>query len=142
MTYKNLDTEIKRLVDNGIFSHEEIAKGLKLSQDMFKELLTEELKLLIDFWIVQNKASLASKVFYLAERGEKYDEVKLAATKYLLAALHGLNDKTSIEQASLALRRQSLKFNQTLKAASMSTQWDADMTEKFIENVKKVEKVL
>jgi|SRR6185503_1974702 len=135
--------DLEFFIRKGIFSHDELAKALLMPLEKFKEELTPDLEEKIDYWIVKNKLGLLENMFNLAtECPDEHDGIRVTATKYLLAALHGLTEKNALDKASLDLKRQNTKFNQTLKAAQMSTQWDEDITEKFIKNLKKVEKVL
>ena len=139
---RELDVElIKSLINKGLFSYKELASALCMSVDTFGDMLDDITRSLIDKAIVDNKAMLIDKMTDIAYEGNKSDEVKFAALKYLLAALHGMTERNSIDKAELALKQENQRFSQTLRAAQMATKWeDPDITDKFLENVRKITK--
>lgn len=134
--------ELTELVGQGIFSHGELAKALCLSLDDFYLAIDEDTRIYIDKLVVDHKIDLISRMRYFSKDGSDHEVVQMQATKFLLAALHALTEKNSIDKQTLELKKQTQRFNQTLKAAKMSTEWEEGFTEKFIENVKKMDKVI
>ena len=140
--YSKLAENVKSLVRDGIFDLTELAQGLGINPQTFREQYCDEhLMTMIAQLRVQNKAKLNHRMMDLIE-DEEASNAHITATRFLLASLHNQSEKTAYYEAKLKEERLKRHNSQTIEAAKLTTIMDDSTSIKFIEKFRQIGELL
>ena len=142
MDLSPIQEKIIYYVNRGIFSNSDLAKALCMTLDNFKEVVDSELRIYIDKLIVDHKARLLDRIHVFSSSGVRAHEVQFEATKYLLSSLHGLTERSIFERKIISMKAEAEKVQQVTKAADCMMKLDPAASDKFMENISKVKRVI
>lgn len=135
---ESLKVVVRELLEDGIFLIADIAAGAGLTAAELQEQMTDEIIRMCGMLRIAHKAKLNRILMTIAEKGDQMDQTRVIAAKYLLASLHDQSESSNYYREKIREEKKKRQIDQTIKAASLSTQWDESTTMKFIQNVRNI----